>query len=428
MSILIERVLVSGKERDIYIDGTEIAAITEAGRGRATAGGNVDVVIDGRDKAAIPGLFNGHTHAAMTLLRGYADDMPLHAWLTTKIWPLEARMTEEDVYWGTKLACLEMIKSGTTFFNDMYWYWTGSARAVAESGLRGMLSAVFIDGFDEAKAREQIERNEALYRDWTRRSDRVLFALGPHALYTVSEESLCWARDFSEQHDVLVHLHLSETEAEVAQCQERYGMRPVEFLDSIGFLSPRTIACHAVHLSPKEMALMKQHDVKLVHNPVSNMKLASGTLRFAALKAAGLYGNIALGTDGCASNNNLDLFEEMKVASLVHKAFSGDPTLLSAEEAFGLATRNAANVFRVNAGAIAVGKLADIALLDLRKVALVPNHHLISNIVYAAHGCCVDTVICDGQILMEGRTVEGEAEIVERAQAVARDLVERAHD
>jgi 5-methylthioadenosine/S-adenosylhomocysteine deaminase len=176
------------------------------------------------------------------------------------------------------------------------------------------------------------------------------------------------------------------------------------------------------------MALMKQHDVKLVHNPVSNMKLASGTLPFAELKAAGLYGNIALGTDGCASNNNLDLFEEMKVASLVHKAFSGDPTLMSAEEAFGLATRNAANVFRVNAGAIAVGKLADIALLDLRKVPLVPNHHLISNIVYAAHGCCVDTVICDGRVLMEERTVEGEVEIVERAQVVARDLVDRAHD
>ncbi len=424
MSILIERVLLDDRERDIIIDGNEIAAITEAGRGRATAGAT-DILIDGQHKAAIPGLFNGHTHAAMTLLRGYADDMPLHEWLTTKIWPLEARMTEEDVYWGTKLACLEMIKSGTTFFNDMYWYWASSARAVAESGIRGMLSAVFIDSFDSAQAQKQITRNEALYHEWTRRSDRVMFALGPHALYTVSEESLCWARDFSQQHDLLVHIHLSETEAEVEQCQERYGMRPVEFLDKIGFLSHRTIACHGVHLSNNEIALLKQHDVKLVHNPASNMKLASGTLPYAELKAAGLYQNIALGTDGCASNNNLDLFEEMKIASLVHKTVSGDPTCMSAADAFGLATRNAARIFRVNAGEIAVGKLADITLLDLRQAALVPNHNLISNIVYAANGGCVDTVICDGRVLMEERTIEGEAEIVEHAQAVARELVNR---
>ena len=186
MTILITNVLVNGKEKNIYIEGNEIAAISEAGSSK-----EAEFVVDGKRKAAIPGLFNGHTHAAMTLLRGYADDMPLYKWLSTKIWPLEARITEEDVYWGTKLACLEMIKSGTTFFNDMYWYWRGSTRAVAESGIRAMLSAVFIDCFDEEKAKEQIKRNEGLYEESKKLPERIIFALGPHALYTVSKESLC---------------------------------------------------------------------------------------------------------------------------------------------------------------------------------------------------------------------------------------------
>ncbi len=420
MTILIKNVLVEGRERDIYIEGNLIAAISEAGSSK-----EAEFVINGKRKAAIPGLFNGHTHAAMTLFRGYADDMPLYKWLSTKIWPLEARMTDEDVYWGTKLACLEMIKSGTTFFNDMYWYWEGSARAVAECGIRAMLSAVFIDGFDEGKAKEQIRRNEALYEESKNLSERIMFALGPHALYTVSEESLCWAKEFSEKHNLLVHIHLSETEEEVEECKKRYGLRPVEFLDEIGFLSQRTIVCHCIHLSRKEMELLKKHNVKIMHNPTSNMKLAAGRMPYEELKEVGLYSNIALGTDGCASNNNLDMFEEMKIASLVHKAFSGDPTSLPAHEAFELATRNAAKVFRLNSGVIEEGKLADIALLDLTKVELVPNHNLTSNIVYSANGSCVDTVICDGKILMEGRKVESEEEIKEKVQEVAYELVNR---
>jgi 5-methylthioadenosine/S-adenosylhomocysteine deaminase len=421
MSIQIKNVLLGGREKNIYIEGNEIAAISESGSSKET-----EFVIDGKRKAAIPCLFNGHTHAAMTLLRGYADDMPLHEWLTTKIWPVEARLTEEDVYWGTKLACLEMIKSGTTFFNDMYWHWEGSARAVAESGIRAMLSAVFIDGFDAEKAKEQMLRNEALYEKSKKLPERITFALGPHALYTVSKESLCWVRDFSDKHDLLVHIHLSETEEEVEECKKRYGMRPVEFLDELEFLSPRTIACHCVHLSRKEMELLKKNEVKIVHNPTSNMKLAGGRMPYEELKKAGLYPNIALGTDGCASNNNLDIFEEMKIASLVHKAFSGDPTSMPAEEAFELATRNAARMFRLNSGVIAEGKLADIALIDLTKVELVPNHNLTSNIVYSANGSCVDTVICDGKILMEGQKVKGEEEIKEKAQEVAYELVSTA--
>jgi len=418
MTILIKNVQLEGKERNIYIEGNKIEAISEPGRAE-----EAEFVIDGKKKAAIPGLFNAHTHAAMTLLRGYADDMPLQEWLGTKIWPLEARLTEDDVYWGTKLACLEMIKSGTTFFNDMYWHCRGSARAVAEIGMRAALSAVFIDGFDEVKAKEQISRNESLYEASKKLPARIDFALGPHAIYTVSEESLCWTRDFADKHNLLVHIHLSETEEEVEDCINRYGMRPVEFLDSIDFLNSRTIACHCIHMSRREIELLEKHDVKIVHNPVSNMKLTSGKQPYEELKKHGLYSNIALGTDGCASNNNLDMFEEMKIASLLYKAYSGDPTGMPAKEAFELATVNAAKMFRLNSGVVEEGKLADVVLLDLNKVELVPNHNLISNIVYSANGSCVDTVICDGNILMADRKVEGEEEIKENAQEVAYGLV-----
>ncbi|NOR78614.1 MAG: amidohydrolase family protein [Methanophagales archaeon] len=420
MSILIKNVLLGGRARNIYIEGNEIEAISEASKEQVA-----EFVIDGTDKAAIPGLFNAHTHAAMTLLRGYADDMPLQEWLETKIWPVERKLTEDDVYWGTKLACLEMIKSGTIFFNDMYWHWRGSARAVAECGIRAALSAVFIDGFDEEKAKEQIIRNEALYKESKELPERIIFALGPHAIYTVSESSLCWVRDFAEKHDILVHIHLSETKTEVEDCITRHGMRPVEYLNELDFLCARTIACHCTHLSRNEMELLKKHNVKIVHNPTSNMKLAAGRKQYDELKRLGLYANIALGTDGCASNNNLDMFEEMKMASLLQKAYSGDPTCMPAKEAFGLATGNAARMFRLNAGEIAEGKLADVVLLDLKNVNLVPNHNLISNIVYSANGSCVDTVICDGAILMEERKVKGEEEIKEKAQEVAYEIVKQ---
>ena len=420
MSILIKNVLLGGRARNIYIEGNEIEAISEASKEQVA-----EFVIDGTDKAAIPGLFNAHTHAAMTLLRGYADDMPLQEWLETKIWPVERKLTEDDVYWGTKLACLEMIKSGTIFFNDMYWHWRGSARAVAECGIRAALSAVFIDGFDEEKAKEQIIRNEALYKESKELPERIIFALGPHAIYTVSESSLCWVRDFAEKHDLLVHIHLSETKTEVEDCIKRHGMRPVEYLNELDFLCARTIACHCTHLSRNEMELLKKHNVKIVHNPASNMKLAAGRKQYDELKRLGLYANIALGTDGCASNNNLDMFEEMKIASLLQKVYSGDPTCMPAKEAFGLATGNAARMFRINAGEIAEGKLADVVLLDLKNVNLVPNHNLISNIVYSANGSCVDTVICDGAILMEARKVKGEEEIKEKAQEVAYEIVKQ---
>lgn len=270
MSILIKGVRLNGETTDIFIEGNRIMEIG------AHLAVKADEVIPGEGKAAIPSFVNGHTHAAMTLLRGYADDMPLKEWLETKIWVVEAHMTEEDVYWGARLACLEMIKTGTTFFNDMYWHWQGTARAVQEMGIRAAISAVFIDLFDQQKAREQMALNEGLYQGREAFGPRVTFTLGPHAIYTVSEEALRWCAQFARAKGLLIHFHLAEGEEETDRCLEEHGKRPVRYLEEIGFLGPHLVACHCVWLNEEDMDILKAHDVRVVHNPTSNMKLAVG--------------------------------------------------------------------------------------------------------------------------------------------------------
>ncbi|MBW3000082.1 amidohydrolase [Candidatus Woesearchaeota archaeon] len=416
MSLMIKNVLLDGKQTDVYVEGNLIKEI-----GKKL---EADKTIDGKHKAIIPSFVNGHTHSAMTLLRGYADDMMLQEWLETKIWPLEAKLTVEDVYLGAKLACLEMIKSGTTFFNDMYWYFTGTARAVEESGIRAAVGAVFIDLFDSAKAEEQIKLNKKLFEESKKYSDRVIFSLGPHAIYTVSKESLLWAKEFAEKNNLLIHIHVSETEQEVSGCLKKHNLRPVEFLDSFGFLGENVIACHSVWLNDKEIKLFAKNNVQVVHNPISNMKLAvGGAMPYDKLKNAGI--NISLGTDGCASNNNLDMFESMKFASLLHKMSSNQQTIAPANEIFQMATSNGAKAFGLNAGKIAEGKLADFLLIDLKKVHMSPLHNLVSNLVYATNSSCVDTTVCDGKVLMENRKVPHEEEIIEKAKEAALDLIKR---
>ncbi len=361
----------------------------------------------------------------MTLLRGYADDMHLQDWLEKKIWVAEAQMTEEDIYCGARLACLEMIKTGTTFFNDMYWFWKGTARAVLEMGIRSAISAVFIDFFDKKKAREQIEINMKLFEESGNFGDRITFTLGPHAIYTVSEESLKWAAGFARDNGLLIHFHLSETQKEVEDCIQKQGMVPVEYLEKIGFLGPNVIACHGVWLNPKEILLLKKHEVKVVHNPISNMKLAVGkAFPYEGLKAAGV--TISLGTDGCSSNNNLDMLESIKFASLLQKYHHNDTTVLPALEAFHMATISGAKAFGLNCGEIKEGTLADIALIDLQRPELTPHFDLYSDLAYSGNGGCVDTLICDGKVLMANRKVENEETILEEARRCAFDLIRRA--
>lgn len=413
MSILIKDVILDNKKKDIYIEDNLIQEINDK------IGVEAEYKINGKNKAAIPGLVNAHTHAAMTLLRGYADDMRLQEWLENKIWPLEAKLSEEDVYVGTKLACLEMIKSGTTFFNDMYWHWHGIAKAVEESGIRAAISAVFIDMFDEEKAEEQKRLNVKLFRESKNYSSRIMFTLGPHAIYTVSEDSLVWAKEFADKHHLLIHIHLSETKREVEECIKRHKLRPVEYLHKIGFLGANVIAAHSVWLNDREIGLLKKHAVNLVYNPTSNMKLAVGSaLPYKKLKDINVY----IGTDGCASNNNLDMFEEMKFATLLQKFYTNEQTILPAEEIFRLATN--AEIFNLNTGKIEEGKIADLILINLKKVELVPMHNLISNLVYAANGSCVDTTICDGKILMLNRNVPWENDIIAKVKEVIKKILE----
>ncbi len=404
MGILITNVLLDGEHQDILIEGNRIAQIG------ALADVQADKRIDGTGKAVLPSLMNGHTHAAMTLLRGYADDMPLGEWLEDNIWPIEARMTEEDVYWGAKFACLEMIRTGTTFFADMYWHLPGTVRAVEEMGVRAGLSAAFFDFGDREKAKQAKDQVKELYDLYASSSDRIIFTLGPHAIYTVSRDSLAWVAEYAEKKDLLIHVHLSETSVEVENCRKEHGMRPVEYLDSLGMLSPRLMACHCVWLSDHEIELLAGNHVQVVHNPASNGKLVSGNFNYQALAEKGV--NIGLGTDGCASNNNLDMFEEMKLAALLAKSTSGDTTVLPARDAFALATKNMAAMYGLECGEIREGMLADCMLVDLDHPQLIPNHNLLSNVVYSANGDCVDTVICNGRVLMENRKVPGQDDIV----------------
>ncbi len=419
MRILITNVLLDGQPRDILVEGNRFVRIGSfAGTYERSL---VDKEIDGTGKAILPSLMNGHTHAAMTLLRGYADDMPLGTWLKDHIWPIEAKMTEEDIYWGAKFACLEMIRTGTTFFADMYWHFPGTVRAVQEMGLRAGLSAAFFDFGDAEKARQAKAQVEELHSAYASLSDRIIFTLGPHAIYTVSRDSLAWAVEYAEAKDLRIHLHLSETSGEVEDCLKEHGLRPVEYLHSLGMLSPRLMACHCVWLTDHERELLTAHNAHVVHNPASNSKLVSGRFDYKALAQKGI--NIGLGTDGCASNNNLDMFEEMKLAALLAKSVSGDATALPAGDAFALATTNMAAMYGLECGAIREGMLADCMLVDLNHPQLIPNHNLLSNIVYSANGDCVDTVICDGRVLMEGRKVPGEEEIVAGFRASVERLV-----
>ncbi|MBC8207292.1 MAG: amidohydrolase [Kiritimatiellales bacterium] len=416
MSILIQNVEHEGQPVDLFINGGVIEKIIPGGTKAIpdTCHLTPDSVIDGSDKAILPTFHNAHHHAAMAYMRSYADDLELYEWLKEHIWPLEAGITEEDVYNGARLACLEMIKSGTTFFNDMYWYFHGTARAVEQMGMRAALGAVFIDMGDGDRRAANREMAQTLLDESKQYSDRIHFQLGPHALYTVSKEALVWCSEFANEHGIMIHTHLSETEREVADCIKEHGMRPPAYLDSLGLLAPNLTAAHCVWLEDNEMDLLATRGVKALHCPTSNMKLSSGKFRFTDAQKAGMQ--IAIGTDGAASNNNLDMSEEIKMAALLEKHFTGDPTALPAETAWHAGTRAAAEMFGLNSGVIAEGALADCMLVDLNNARLVPGHNLVADMVYSADSSCIDTVICDGRILMQGRKVEGEEEIIAKGR------------
>lgn len=417
MSILIKDCELNGREVDVFIENGVFKKIGE----------NLDVtakkIINGKDKAILPSFFNVHTHAAMTLLRGYADDMELHTWLNEYIWPFERKLTPEDVYWGTKLACLEMIKTGTTFFCDMYWHVRAIADAVEEMGIRAALSSAYVD-FDDPKKGEYFQnKNREFFDSLPKVSNRIKFILGPHAIYTVSKESLEWIRDFAKQRDLLVNIHLAETKKEMEDCKKIRGTTPVRYLDEIGFLNERCICAHVIWVDDEEIEILQKRKVNVAHVPVSNMKLCSGNFRFDDMIKKGVL--VGIGTDGCASNNNLDMFEEMKIASLRAKLYYNNPKSAKSEDIYKCATKNGALMFGIQGGEIKEGMVADCILVDLNHYSLVPSHNLKSNVVYSANGDCVTTTICDGKILMEDRYVKGEEEIIKNAKKHVKKILDR---
>ncbi|WP_292730877.1 amidohydrolase [Methanoculleus sp.] len=424
-SMLIAGVTIDGSTVDIAID--EKGLIAGVGKDARKAV-DADIVIDGSDRLAVPGLVNTHTHAAMTLLRGYGDDMLLQDWLSQKIWPLEAHLTGDDVYAGTKLACLEMIKSGTVAFNDMYFFMDRAAAAVDEMGMRATLAYGFIDLGIPEKREAEIKATEALTAQiQSLDNPRIRTAVGPHSVYTVSPEGLSWCADFAKEQDIGIHVHLSETEKEVVDCVAQFGKRPAVLLDECGCLTPRTVAAHCCWLDEAECRLLGERGVSASHNPASNMKLAvNRAMPYHWLKSSGA--NVCLGTDGCSSNNNLDMFEEMKFAALLQKFAWNSPTLLPAGEAITMATAAGARALGTSPGTLTVGAPADIVLLDARAVCNTPLFHPDSNLVYACNGGTVRTVLCGGKVLMHEREVPGEEEIVREAAAAARALVGRAQE
>ena len=417
MSILIKNVLHQDKLTDVLIEGNRIARIAEGISAPAGA-----EVLDGTDKAIIPGFINTHTHASMTLFRGYGDDLPLMTWLEDYIWPVEAQMTAHDVYVGARLACLEMLRSGTTCFLDMYMHPLETAKAVEEMGLRAHLSYTLFDQGNAERAELDRKRSYEYFERFKEFSDRITFTLGPHAIYTVSGEQLQFCHQFAKEHNVKIHLHLSETKGEIDECVRLHGLTPVRYLDKLGILSEHLVLAHVVWIDDEEMDLLAKHKVSVVHNPASNLKLASGyAFKYEEMKRRGI--RIGIGTDGCSSSNNLDMIVAMKLASFLGKGWRFDSTACKADDIFASATSVGADILGIPAGRVEEGALADVCLVDLNTPELVPLNSLTSNLVYATSGSsCVDTVIVDGRILMRDKYVPGQEAIIAEAREVARRL------
>jgi 5-methylthioadenosine/S-adenosylhomocysteine deaminase len=369
-----------------------------------------DEVLDARGGALLPGLVNGHTHAAMTLFRGFGDDLPLMQWLEQRIWPAEARITADDVYWATRLACVEMIRTGTVRFWDMYWHQLEVGRAVVDSGLRACVGQPILE-FEGAPAGARPEDAAEGIAQLGELGPRVQPALTPHAPYSVSERSLRLVGELAREHGVPMHTHLAETEQEVHDSVAAHGCRPAEYLDRLDLLGEHTVLAHGVWLDDAELGLVAERGATIVTNPVSNMKLAVGrAFPYPRARAAGVP--IGLGTDGAASNNSLDLLADVKVLALLQKHASNDPATLPAPEAWSVATGGLAPA--LGGTPLTIGAPADFLLVD-RDQASMTCGPLVESLVYATSSGAVRSVVVDGAVLMRDRRIDGEDEVRARA-------------
>ena len=405
MGIIIENILAvlpEGaddviRETTLYIEEDKITGI-----GDKPAGFTADKVIDGTDKLVIPGLVNCHTHSYMSFMRNVADDLSFMDWLFGTIDPIEQQMTDEDTYWGANLAIIEMMKSGTTCFNDMQMNIHQTTRAVKESGMRAVICRGLVgSGSDEAGQMRLRQAYEE--RDAAKDCDRLTFKLGPHAPYTCDDAFLKIVAAEAKKENMGIHVHLSESESEISQIQEKYGWTPIALAEKCGIFDVPAIAAHCVQVTDEDIEILKRKNVSVVTNPASNMKLGNGFAPIAKMLDAGV--NVCLGTDGAASNNCLNMFHELSLLTLIHKGTGKTPQCVSAKEGFRIATINGAKALGLEKeiGSIEAGKKADLAILDLNTPSLTPRNNLIAGLSYSANGSEVDTVIINGQITMEGR-------------------------
>jgi 5-methylthioadenosine/S-adenosylhomocysteine deaminase len=402
----------------IYVKGDTIS--------RMESGDNITIeaekIIDAHGGLVLPGLINGHTHAAMSLFRGLADDLPLMDWLNNYIFPAERRIDADFVFTGTLLACAEMIMSGTTTFCDMYLFEKEAARAARKAQMRCLVGEVLYDfpSPNYGPVEKGLEYTESLIKKW-QDDPLVSVAVEPHSLFTCSPGLLISANEMALRYEVPMIIHVAETLNEVAEVKEKYGKPPVEYLHSLGLLDSHLIADHCVHVNEQDIEKMAKYGVKVIHNPESNMKLASGIAPVTELLTRGV--TVGLGTDGCASNNNLDIFTEMDMAAKLHKIQTMDPTVLDSVTVMRMATIEGAKALGMEdiTGSIEPGKKADIIILDIDKPHLTPMYNPYSHIVYAARGNDVSHSIINGQLVMEDRkllTLDIE-EIMERAKEKA---------
>ena len=419
--ILLKNVTVDGRLLDIAIDGGKFSHIVDAGEFDKTFPASVYDVLDCTGLTAIPGFVNSHTHAAMALMRGVGEDMLFQDWIK-RIWEIESGIGRDFVYWGTKVACLEMIRTGTTVFNDQYWFSSTAREAAVEMGILPAISYIFLEGEGRPSEEEQKRKCQKWYDRSMEWGDKAIFTVSVHAVYTVNENLIRWAADFARDHGLKLHIHISETLKENLDCQaEHGGLSPVEYLDKLGALGPDTIAAHTLWLSDDDVSILGGRGVSCVHNINSNLKLASGyKFRYKELRQAGA--NLCIGTDGCASSNNLDILEAMKTSAIVQKAWREDPSVMPLDQLMDMATVNGARALGLNSGRIQEGMRADVCLVDTHSSFFLSPAPFLANLVYSSHSDCIKTVIAGGKIVMKDRVIPGEEEILENAAKVLTQL------
>ncbi|WP_311170338.1 amidohydrolase [Halobellus ordinarius] len=410
---------------DVLVD-RDSGRIAEVGP-ELSADHDADERLDASGGLVIPGLVNAHTHVAMTLLRGYADDKPLDTWLREDIWPAEAELTPADVRAGAELGMVEMIRSGTTTFADMYFHVPEIVAAIDEAGMRARVGhGIVTVGKDEAAARADVEESLSVAREYDGAADgRVRTAVMPHSLTTVEESLLREIAAEAHEASIPVHYHANETRDEVEPIVEDRGERPLAYADDLGLLSDAEFLAHGVHVDDVEIDLLADRGTAVVHCPASNMKLASGIAPVQDLLDAGV--TVALGTDGAASNNDLDLFDELRDAAMLGKLGADDAAAVPAAAAVRMATEGGAAALSLPGGRVEVGAAADLAVVDLDAPHLAPAHDLVSHLAYAARGSDVRHTVCDGEVLMRDREVLtlDEERVVETARERAADLASR---